>query len=252
MASFSSNVFHELSHITNHDEWRQQATEKFRSSSVYENHLQICDFHGTQPNIDCQTYFDNFPFKFAIGNSIQEAPVVLPPWKKPPKQLRSVLENLGCSTAIMRVPKVECKGAQHLMCLPNAQRMVEMNGGGSVVFGYSIFQGTKHWYMERHAVYKTEDEKLVDPTPSLYPSKIEPYTCFVEAPNFAHNSMQKGYIIWMNKQQMKWMIRNKWYGNEIFMKSPSEPYKVKPSIMKKKTNCKRRVVKEESRKKKIM
>lgn len=241
MATFSSNLFHELSHITDHDEWRQKATEN-RSTSWYENHLQICDFHGAQPkNIDCHTYFDNFPFKFVIGNSIKAAPVALPPWKKPPKQLRSVLENLGCSTAIMRVPKVECKGAQHLMCLLNAQGMVEMNEGGSIVFGYSIFQGIKHWYMERHAVYKTEDGKLVDPTPSVYPPEIEPYTCFVEEPNFAHISMQKGHIIWMDKQQMKWMIRNKWYGNKIFMRSPSEPYKVKPIIMKKKTiKCKRR------------
>jgi len=95
--------------------------------------------------------------------------------------------------------------------------------------------------MERHAVYKTEDGQLVDPTPSLMLPEVEPYTCFVEEPNFAQSSMQKGHIVWMDKQQMKWMIRNKWYGNEIFMKSPSQPYKVKPTIMKKKTmNCKRR------------
>ena len=226
MASFSSNAFHKLSHITDHKEWRRQASEMFRSSTWYENYLQNCDFHGTQPNIDCQTYFDNSPFKFVVGSNIKEAPVVLPPWKKAPRQLGTILQYLGCSAAIVRVPKVDCEGAQHLMCVANAQRMVEMNEGGSVVFGYSIFQGTKHWYMERHAVYKNEDGKLVDPTPSQYPPEIEPYTCFVEDPTFQWNSaqistcMEKGHIVWMGKRQMKWMIRNGWYGNKIFMKSP--------------------------------
>ena len=135
MASFSSNAFHKLSHITDHKEWRRQASEMFRSSTWYENYLQNCDFHGTQPNIDCQTYFDNSPFKFVVGSNIKEAPVVLPPWKKAPRQLGTILQYLGCSAAIVRVPKVDCEGAQHLMCVANAQRMVEMNEGGSVVFG---------------------------------------------------------------------------------------------------------------------
>ena len=233
----SINVFNELSHITNHDEWRQEATKLLQSTCRYERHLRTCEFHGSQNNIDMEIYFNNCPFKFVNAGATNnyEVHVVLPPWKKSPTHLRTILQNIGCSTETVRVPKVDCEGAQHLMCLPNAQRMVETNGGaGSVVVGYSIFQGTKHWVLERHAVYKNEDGKLVDPTPPLYGPEIEPYTCFVEEPNFAQSPMEKwekGHIVWMDKRQMKWMIRNRWYGNEIFMKGPSQPYKLKPRVL---------------------
>jgi hypothetical protein len=198
---------------------------KFGSYSYW---LQAeCEFHGTHPKFDCKTYFDNLPFKFVLkDHKIAESQVFLPPWQKPPKQLRSILNNIGCSTTTTRVPKVECKGAQPLRCLLNAKRMVELNGGGSVVFGYSIFQGTKHWHLERHAVYKTVRGKLVDPTPPVFTAKQEPYNCFIEELNVClskENTMSRTHIIWMNKAQLKWMFKNGWYGNIIFMESLSKP-----------------------------
>jgi hypothetical protein len=114
----------------------------------------------------------------------------------------------------------ETKGTLQRMCVSNAETMVA-KCGGSVVFGYSVFQGAKHWYLERHAVYKSPDGELQDPTPSIYGYCVEPYTCFVEClVEFEHVgcvNMGQAHTVWMDKQELRRTKRNGWHGETIYM-----------------------------------
>ena len=84
------------------------------------------------------------------------------------------------------------------------------------------FQGTKHWHLERHAVYKSPDGDLLDPTPSIYEPFVEPYTCFVESlVEFdlvvGCVNMGQAHTVWMDKQGLRRNKRNGWHGEKIFM-----------------------------------
>lgn len=206
--------------------FRKIAEQQHQSLNSYETHLENDEFHGPPPTFDPKAYFELLPFKFRCAEVVKEAPVVLPPWSTPPKQLCSILQKLGCSTKSIKVPRIATEGAMQGLCLQNAMRLVEHNGGGCVVIGYAIFQGTKHWYLERHAVYMCPDGRFVDPTPPLFNPEIEPHTCFVAEPGITVNNiktMQRAHTVWMDRHQLKWMVRNKWYGGSIFMSGPSTP-----------------------------
>lgn len=218
------NITEEMGLISDPEEWRKEAAKYSYKIGSYESHQLSDTFHGSPAlDVDCKAYFANFPFKFALNEEkMVEAPVVLPPWNKPPKQLRKILKKIGCSTKAQKVPKIDCEGTLQRMCVSNAETMVA-KCGGSVVFGYSVFQGAKHWYLERHAVYKSPDGELQDPTPSIYGYCVEPYTCFVEClVEFEHVgcvNMGQAHTVGMDKQELRRNKRNGWHGETIYMES---------------------------------
>ena len=90
--------------------------------------------------------------------------------------------------------------------------------GGKVIFGYSVFTGTKHTLLEKHCVYESPSGKLIDITPGLAPLEVEFNTS--ENRDRTIEQMNVTHIIWLSRAELKWMRRIKWSGKEIFMSGP--------------------------------
>ena len=184
-------------------------------------------FHGVV-NFDKQEYLSCDPFIFNTEKGMTALPVTLPPWSRAPKTLSTFLHSNKLGHP-QKVKKKMVKGTKIGQCLINCERMTKMNGG-KVIFGYSVFTGTKHTLLEKHCVYESPSGKLFDITPGAAPLEVEPYTLFCTDPTFVFNTsenrdrtieqMNVTHIIWLSRAELKWMRRIKWSGKEIFMSGP--------------------------------
>lgn len=86
------------------------------------------------------------------------------------KFIKELLVKIGTKNKILIVPVIIDPQAKEDDCFPNVLKKVEYDGG-SIIYGWLIHLSPFIYEAERHAVWLTNDDKLIDITPKKIPYK---------------------------------------------------------------------------------